>query len=127
MRHKEMKTISSITDDCRFSVTEDHLARKPIALLIIENTYYKISLFYYGNYTKEKESFTLDKKWLSVACDPRGDYLPIKHQNNYAFIDITNENQIDIWQTDKFTDKINIARRSAIELMNVIHKYFDNI
>lgn len=108
-----------------FQVIKNGLHRKSaMKALEIENEYYRAILFYFGDYTKDKEQNHISQDNISITCTSKSDNLDLICHNTNIAVSAMELSFIPIEQIDKSIEKLNIAKQSATALRNIIKTYF---
>lgn len=116
-----------IKTDTEFKVTKDNLNRKSgtVKTLHIENEYYKVTIYYYGEYMSDVIQHDLKPDLVSVSCKCKNpDVFELQKIENRIIIDCSVINLIDPTETTKITKMLKITEKSANSLQQTLNNLF---
>lgn len=108
-----------------FKIIKNKLSSKSFAKsLLVENEYYKIRIFYAGDYDSDKLNNRIDMRNISISCKSKCtcfwlDYLGGSIVINWDGFDILYPKEVE-----KLINQLDIAKCSAVELEEIINEYF---
>ena len=110
-----------------FEIIKNGLTRKAdIKVLKLENTYYKVTIFYYGDYTNDFKQGKCDIENITVACKVKENAFLLDFLGKEVLIDIQSSGYLYLsgGQVNKFKKELDIAHQSAAELQDIMKEYF---
>lgn len=109
-----------------FRITSNNLHNdSAIKSLQLANAYYRIKIFYYGNYAADKKTQKIDANNLSVKCTPIGNALDLTiYDANLIEVELAKMASIPATQIDQTIKQLQIASDCINSLQRIMHQYF---
>lgn len=108
-----------------FTVTANNLLRESeIKSLKLENEEYRVTIFYYGDYEKDRVCSKIDIQNISMSCKPKGRGLKLVLMSGRIMIDIPMSSILTIQEAEVYKLQFDIAIPAAIELEQILQEYF---
>ena len=108
-----------------FEFVANNLKRdSEIKSLKLQSEEYAVTIFYYGDYVKDIKAGRCSVGNLSMSCKPKGDGFPISLVSGVVVISVPVLPVVFVGEIDALKKNMDIAKESAIELQEILEKYF---
>ena len=111
-------------------IKENRLEKEnTMPVLKLESSYYKISLFYAGDYTEDVRDKTASYTKLMISCKPKRSNLPELHCDHSWNVMLDTSNitpaiSVTCKEAESMKENLDIAMETARELQNIINRMF---
>lgn len=110
-----------------FHETKNRLYRdSEVRTLYLSNSRYNVTVFYYGDYGRDKKDGTIDQKSITVSCKGRNaESMPLDYADGTVYIDASCiMPMLTAEEAGRLRESLAAAEESAEELQKVIDAYF---
>lgn len=108
-----------------FVITANKLVRDAeIKVLKLESDEYMATIYYEGDYEKDRENGKCDVQRMILSCKPKWESFPICMMSGKIFVDIMYSAVLRVDEIDEFKAQLDTAKEAAVELQGIVKEYF---
>ncbi|MBO5336917.1 MAG: hypothetical protein J6A94_07310 [Lachnospiraceae bacterium] len=110
-----------------FEITANNLERNSeIKTLKLQSEEYAVTIFYYGDYKADMKAGRGLVSNLSMRCKAKGEGFPLVCMSGMVLLEVP-AHIVNVREIEGLKNSLDVAGKAAIELQEILQKYFNII